>query len=214
MEEGENTEENRDSEELVESTEETNPVDVPDMVAETATDETEESSDGADRIQTRLEEAYGKRDELQNKYLRTAAELDNLRKRSAREREEVASRTRANVIGDLLPAVDAFRLGLEDAQTREETKGVVEGFAMVMTQLETILGEHGLSVVDPAGQPFDHNLHEAVAREKSDDVEEDIVLSTVRVGYKLGGRLLRPAAVVISKGIGGEEVKENPGQEG
>ena len=214
MEEGKNTEENRDSEELVEPTEETNPVDVPDMVAETATDETEESSEGADRIQTRLEEAYGKRDELQNKYLRTAAELDNLRKRSAREREEVASRTRANVIGDLLPAVDAFRLGLEDAQTREETKGVVEGFAMVMMQLETILGEHGLSVVDPTGQPFDHNLHEAVDREKSDDVEEDIVLSTVRVGYKLGGRLLRPAAVVISKGIGGEEEKETPGQEG
>ena len=214
MEEGKNAEENGDSEELVEPTEETNVADVPDMVAESATDEAEEPSEGAGRMQIRLEEAYGKRDELQNKYLRAAAELDNLRKRSAREREEVASRTRANVIGDLLPAVDAFRLGLEDAHTREEARGVAEGFAMVMTQLETILGEHGLSLIDPAGQPFDHNLHEAVAREKSDDVEEGIVLSTVRVGYKLGGRLLRPAAVVISKGVGGEEEEETAGQEG
>ena len=214
MEEGKNAEENGDSEELVEPTEETNAADVPDMVAEPATDEAEEPSEGAGRMQIRLEEAYGKRDELQNKYLRAAAELDNLRKRSAREREEVASRTRTNIIGDLLPAVDAFRLGLEDAQTREEAKGVVEGFAMVMTQLETILGEHGLSLVDPVGQPFDHNLHEAVARKKSDDVEEGIVLSTMRVGYKLGGRLLRPAAVVISKGVGGEEEEETAGQEG
>ena len=214
MEEGKNAEENGDSEELVEPTEETNVADVPDMVAGPATEEAEEPSEGADRMKTRLEEAYGKRDELQNKYLRTAAELDNLRKRSAREREEVASRIRANVIGDLLPAVDAFRLGLEDAHTREEAKRVVEGFAMVMTQLETILGEHGLSLIDPAGQPFDHNLHEAVAREKSDDVEEGIVLSTVRVGYKLGGRLLRPAAVVISKGVGGEEEEKTAGQEG
>ena len=214
MEEGKKIEENGASEDLVEPAEETNAVDVPDVPAEPDAEETEEPGEGADRIQIRLEEAYGKRDELQNKYLRTVAELDNLRKRSAREREEVASRTRANVIGDLLPAVDAFRLGLEDAQAREEAKGVVEGFAMVMTQLETILGEHGLSLIDPAGQPFDHNLHEAVAREKSDDVEEGIVLSTVRVGYKLGGRLLRPAAVVISKGVGGEEEEETAGQEG
>jgi len=179
-----------------------------------ATDAVDESpeedstqGDVSGRMQGKLEEAYGKRDELQNKYLRAAAELDNLRKRSVRDREEIASRTRANIIGDLLPAVDAFRLGLQDAQNREEAKSVVEGFAMVMTQMESILGEHGLSLVDATGQPFDTSLHEAVSHEASEDIEEGHVIYTVRTGYKLGDRLLRPAAVVISKGSTGEEEK-------
>ena len=179
-----------------------------------ATDAVDESpeedspqGDASSRRQGKLEEAYGKRDELQNKYLRAAAELDNLRKRSVRDREEIASRTRANIIGDLLPAVDAFRLGLQDAQNREEAKSVVEGFAMVMTQMESILGEHGLSLVDATGQPFDTSLHEAVSHEASEDIEEGHVIYTVRTGYKLGDRLLRPAAVVISKGSTGEEEK-------
>jgi molecular chaperone GrpE len=179
-----------------------------------ATDAVDESpeedstqGDASGRMQGKLEEAYGKRDELQNKYLRAAAELDNLRKRSVRDREEIASRTRANIIGDLLPAVDAFRLGLQDAQNREEAKSVVEGFAMVMTQMESILGEHGLSLIDATGQPFDTSLHEAVSHEASEDIEEGQVIYTVRTGYKLGDRLLRPAAVVISKGSTGEEEK-------
>lgn len=179
-----------------------------------ATDAVDESpeedspqGDASGRMQGKLEEAYGKRDELQNKYLRAAAELDNLRKRSVRDREEIASRTRANIIGDLLPAVDAFRLGLQDAQNREEAKSVVEGFAMAMTQMESILGEHGLSLIDAMGQPFDTSLHEAVSHEASEDIEEGHVIYTVRAGYKLGDRLLRPAAVVISKGSTGEEEK-------
>ena len=179
-----------------------------------ATDAVDESpeedspqGDASSRMQGKLEEAYGKRDELQNKYLRAAAELDNLRKRSVRDREEIASRARANIIGDLLPAVDAFRLGLQDAQNREEAKSVVEGFAMVMTQMESILGEHGLSLIDATGQPFDTSLHEAVSHEASEDIEEGHVIYTVRIGYKLGDRLLRPAAVVISKGSTGEEEK-------
>ena len=176
-------------------------------VVDESPEEDSPQGDASGRMHGKLEEAYGKRDELQNKYLRAVAQLDNLRKRSVRDREEIASRTRANIIGDLLPAVDAFRLGLQDAQNREEAKSVVEGFAMVMTQMESILGEHGLSLVDATGQPFDTSLHEAVSHEASEEIEEGHVISTVRTGYKLGDRLLRPAAVVISKGSTGEEEK-------
>ena len=179
------------------------------FVGETAEESREEpqdsQKDSEDRVQARLEEAYGKRDELQNKYLRAVAELDNLRKRAARDREEISTRIKANLIGDLLPTMDAFRLGMEDARKREEAKGVVDGFAMVLTQFESVLGENGLSLIDPCGEPFDPNLHEAVARENSEDVDEGLVLSTVRVGYKLGERLLRPAAVVISEGVAESE---------
>lgn len=169
-----------------------------------------EAADAADAesvpsaVRAKLDEAYGKRDELQNKYLRAVADLDNLRKRLDKERRETAERTRSNLLGDVLPALDAFRLGLEDARKREEAKGVVEGFAMALTQLENVFGEHGLSVVDPTGEPFDHNLHEAIGHEASEQVEEGIVLNTVRVGYKLGDRLLRAASVIISKGPAGE----------
>ena len=177
-----------------------------DETAEESREELENTQkDSEDRVQARLEEAYGKRDELQNKYLRAVAELDNLRKRAARDREEISTRIKANLIGDLLPTMDAFRLGMEDARKREEAKGVVDGFAMVLTQFESVLGENGLSLIDPCGEPFDPNLHEAVARENSEDVDEGLVLSTVRVGYKLGERLLRPAAVVISEGVAESE---------
>ena len=177
-----------------------------DETAEESREEPEDTQkDSEDRVQARLEEAYGKRDELQNKYLRAVAELDNLRKRAARDREEISTRIKANLIGDLLPTMDAFRLGMEDARKREEAKGVVDGFAMVLTQFESVLGENGLSLIDPCGDPFDPNLHEAVARENSKDVDEGLVLSTVRVGYKLGERLLRPAAVVISEGVAESE---------
>jgi len=177
-----------------------------DETAEGSREEPEDSQkDSEDRVQARIEEAYGKRDELQNKYLRAVAELDNLRKRAARDREEISTRIKANLIGDLLPTMDAFRLGMEDARKREEAKGVVDGFAMVLTQFESVLSENGLSLIDPCGEPFDPNLHEAVARENSEDVDEGLVLSTVRVGYKLGERLLRPAAVVISEGVAESE---------
>ena len=177
-----------------------------DETAEESREELENTQkDSEDRVQARLEEAYGKRDELQNKYLRAVAELDNLRKRAARDREEISTRIKANLIGDLLPTMDAFRLGMEDARKREEAKGVVDGFAMVLTQFESVLGENGLSLIDPCGEPFDPNLHEAVARENSEDVDEGLVLSTVRVGYRLGERLLRPAAVVISEGVAESE---------
>ena len=203
MEQGNKTEEETASQPSEEILDEANATDAVDESPE----EDSPQGDASSRMQGKLEEAYGKRDELQNKYLRAAAELDNLRKRSVRDREEIASRTRANIIGDLLPAVDAFRLGLQDAQNREEAKSVVEGFAMVMTQMESILGEHGLSLVDATGQPFDTSLHEAVSHEASEDIEEGHVIYTVRTGYKLGDRLLRPAAVVISKGSTGEEEK-------
>ncbi len=210
MEEGKKTEDDGNSEELNHSAEEMYAEDASNLVAEQGVEQAEATGDGADRIQGRLDEAYRRPDELQNKYLRIVAELDNLRKRSARERQEIATRTKANVIGDLLPTLDAFRLGLEDARKREEAQGVVDGFAMIMTQFESTLGEHGLLLIDPVGESFDPNLHEAVSRENTEEVDEGIVLSTVRAGYKLGGSLLRPAAVVISKGASSGEDQEVP----
>ena len=157
------------------------------------------TADGkASALQGKLDEVYGKQAELQSNYLRKVAELDNFRKRFAREREEIRLRARTMVIEDMLPALDAFRLGLEAASKNEAAKDMATGFSMAMKQLESALGEHGVVSLDPTGEPFDPALHEAVGQEESEEIEKGSVISTVRVGYKMGDHLLRAAAVIVS----------------
>jgi molecular chaperone GrpE len=172
-----------------------NIVDHPDNVDNTSPDE-----DNEGRLETKLSEAYGKQDDLQNKYLRVHADLENIKKRAIREREDAVNRTRSQLISDLLPIIDSFKMGLSEASKHEEAKNYVEGFAMATDQLENILSEYGLSVIEPTNQSFDPKLHEAISYEESEDIENEVVIKTIRNGYKLGEKLLRPASVVLSKG--------------
>ena len=153
-----------------------------------------------DQLRVRLEEAYGKNAELQNNYLRKAADLDNLRKRLLREREEIASNAITGLLEDLLPALDAFHFGLEATHGKDGDQEIVKGFAMALEQMNDILLRRGLETIDPAGELFDPALHEALSQEPSKEVDEGIVLTVTRVGYRLNERLLRPAAVIVSKG--------------
>ena len=166
--------------------------------------QTADSSEGVegepDQLRVRLEEAYGKNAELQNNYLRKAADLDNLRKRLLREREEIASNAITGLLEDLLPALDAFHFGLEATHGKDGAQEIVKGFAMALEQMNDILLRRGLETIDPAGEPFDPALHEALSQEPSKEVDEGIVLTVTRVGYRLNERLLRPAAVIVSKG--------------
>lgn len=176
-------------------TDQENIVDLPDNVDNTSTEE-----DNEGRLETKLSEAYGKQDDLQNKYLRVHADLENIKKRAIREREDAVNRTRSQLISDLLPIIDSFKMGLSEASKHEEAKNYVEGFAMATDQLENILSEYGLSVIEPTNQSFDPKLHEAISYEESEDIENEVVIKTIRNGYKLGEKLLRPASVVLSKG--------------
>ncbi|MDG0963892.1 MAG: nucleotide exchange factor GrpE [Opitutales bacterium] len=160
--------------------------------------------DSQERLETKLSEAYGKQDDLQNKYLRVHADLENIKKRAIREREDAVQRTRSQLIGDLLPIIDSFRMGLSEASKHDEARNYVEGFAMATNQLENILSEYGLSLIEPTNQAFDAKLHEAISYEESKDMEDGIVIKTIRNGYKLGEKLLRPASVVLSKKVKAE----------
>mgnify|MGYP001593774524 CR=1 FL=1 len=160
--------------------------------------------DSQERLETKLSEAYGKQDDLQNKYLRVHADLENIKKRAIREREDAVQRTRSQLIGDLLPIIDSFRMGLSEASKHDEARNYVEGFAMATNQLENILSEYGLSLIEPTNQAFDAKLHEAISYEESNDMEDGIVIKTIRNGYKLGEKLLRPASVVLSKKVKAE----------
>jgi len=160
---------------------------------------TAEKKDSVDnRISKKVSDTYAENELLQTKYLRALADIDNLRKRSIREREEAVIRTRSQLVEDLLPAIDAFKLGLNEASKVDPDGPVFSGFNMAVNQLESIMAEYGLVTLDPTGEPFDPSLHDAIRHEESDS-EDGTVLQTIRLGFRLGETLLRPASVVVAK---------------
>jgi molecular chaperone GrpE len=131
--------------------------------------------------------------------LRARADLDNYRKRVAREKEEAIRYANNSLIEKLLPILDNFELGLEAARNASDA-GIVQGLEMVRKQLEDFLRENGVEIVSAAGDEFDPNLHEAVAHEPHSEVADGVVIRQLRRGFKLKDRLIRPASVVVSKG--------------
>ena len=129
--------------------------------------------------------------------IRTAADLDNYRKRMARERSEDLRFARAGLIEELLPVFDNFSMGLQMAE-QEQDSMIYKGMEMVKGQLDDFLAAQGLVEV-PAEGIFDPNLHEAVAEEEKDGAEPGEILFVKRKGYRIHDRLLRAAVVVVAK---------------
>jgi molecular chaperone GrpE len=141
-----------------------------------------------------------------NRYLRAVADLENFRRRTVREKDELRQFAASGVLEDLLPVVDNLRLALLAAkQPNADVNSLTGGVEMVLTQLKTAMASHGLKEIDPAGQAFDANLHEAIAAQPNAEIPEGTVANVVRPGFSLNGRLLRPASVVVSSGPAKEE---------
>lgn len=136
-----------------------------------------------------------------DKFLRTAADLENFRRRTVREKEDLRTAATGRVLEDIFPVLDTLGLAITAAkQPNADLKTLVGGVDMVLTQLKTALANHGLKEINPAGQAFDPHQHEAISHAPSAEVKEEHVVTVVRTGYSLNGRLLRPASVVISSG--------------
>lgn len=131
---------------------------------------------------------------------RTAAELDNYRKRTARELTETVKYANAGLLESLLPVLDNFDYGMAAAKAESEGSNLYIGLNMVLRQIQDFLKDHGVEEISAVGESFDPNLHEAVSTEASASVPEGKVISRSRKGYKLRDRLLRPASVVVSSG--------------
>ncbi|MFA6961045.1 MAG: nucleotide exchange factor GrpE [Opitutaceae bacterium] len=143
-----------------------------------------------------------------DRYVRSVADLENHRRRTIREKEELRQFAASRVLEDLLPVMDNLGLGLAAAKVpNADLKTLVGGISMVAEQLKTSLASHGLKEVNPVGQPFDPNLHEAISQQPSADIAEGSVTNVVRTGFTLNGRLLRAASVVVSSGPATEEAK-------
>lgn len=129
--------------------------------------------------------------------MRTAAEIDNLRKRTAREREEAVRFANQRLLEELLPVIDNFEMGMQ-AASQDKSSMIYIGMDMVRRQLHDFLAAQGVEEI-PSDGMFDPNLHDAVAQEDCAKGEEGRILRVTRRGYKLRDRLLRPASVVVSK---------------
>ena len=139
-------------------------------------------------------------DRFRDLALRAQADFENFRKRSIREKEDAVKYANASFLERLIPILDNFELGLNAARGSSESSAILSGMDMVAKQLTDFLTVSGVESISAEGQPFDPNVHEAVAQEASATVPENIIIRQLRRGYKLRDRLLRPSTVVVSKG--------------
>lgn len=147
--------------------------------------------------QPSIEELQAKADENWDRYLRAAAEIDNVRKRASRDVEKARKFALENFSRDLLAVKDSLEMGLAAAESAD-ADSLREGSEATLKLLDTTLERFGLAELDPQGEPFDPELHEAMTMQPSDTAEPGSVLTVIQKGYTLNGRLLRPARVIVA----------------
>ncbi len=154
----------------------------------------EETRDPLAALEAKAKENWGL-------YIRATADLENYRKRAARERQEASRYANESLLTKLIPVLDSFEMALaaSEGAAASSEDAVRKGIEMIRGQFLTALAGAGLEEVDATDQAFDPNLHEAVSTMESADVEEGHVLQQLRKGYRLNDRLLRPATVVVAK---------------
>lgn len=136
-----------------------------------------------------------------DRYVRSVADLENFRRRTVREKDELRLFAASRVLEDLLPVLDNLGLAVTAAkQPGADAKSLAGGVEMVLAQLKSALTNHGIKEINPAGQAFDANQHESISAQASTEVPEGNVITVVRTGFSLNGRLLRPASVIVSSG--------------
>jgi molecular chaperone GrpE len=135
---------------------------------------------------------------IKDQLLRMAADFDNYRKRSLKEKQEIRQLGIASLVQDLLPVIDNLERALQHVENREEP--LARGVAMVRKQLEDVLGQYGVTTYASRGMAFNPELHEAIGQEPSDECNAGCVVREVERGYRLHERLLRPARVIVSAG--------------
>lgn len=148
--------------------------------------------------------------ELEDRLLRLQADFDNFRKRVARERGEIYTRANEDLLMEIIPVLDHMDMALDSAAAHDAPKALLDGINLVTEQLKGVLAKFGLEKIDASGKSFDPNEHEAIAHLPSGEVVDNMVMDQTRLGYKLKGRILRPAQVVVSSGTSSDN---NPADE-
>ncbi len=150
-------------------------------------------------LEAKLAAAEKEKKDNWDRYLRSAADLENLRKRQKREIEDAKFDTKNKVLKEMLPVVDNLERAIEHASAGGAEKNpIVEGVQLVLRQFATAFERLDVTAIDAMGQPFDPNLHEAISQQESDQPAGTVV-QVLQRGYRAGDRLLRPSLVVVAK---------------
>lgn len=157
----------------------------------------DEQGEEIQRLREALEAKTREAEALQDRYVRAVAEFDNVRKRSAREREEYTRYANESLLRDILPVLDNLDRALQAARSEPATS-LTTGVELIQRELLRVLEKFGLTPFTSVGQPFDPERHEAIARVPSADLPDMTVAGETARGYLLHGRVLRPAMVTVA----------------
>ncbi len=171
---------------------------VEDIAAHAKTDEKSENSAEYETAEPSLEEQLA---ETKDQLLRSLAEVENIRKRSQREKEETAQYAVTSFARDLLSVADNLNRAVESLSSsdQKEAKGLLEGVEITEKELLKVLEKHRIKKIEALDQPFDPNFHQAMVEIPSEDKEPGTIIQEMQIGYTIAGRLLRPALVGVAK---------------
>ena len=170
------------------------------------------TDEGLEALKAALEEATAQAAENWDKYVRANAEMDNMSKRLRRDVEHAHKFAIEKLINELLPVWDSLEMGLDHAGGGSiDPDKLKEGHEMTLRMLAKVMEKFNVIPIDPVGEVFNPELHEAMTMQPSDAVDANCVLTVIQKGYLLNDRLIRPAMVVVSKAAvnGGDSVGKN-----
>ncbi len=166
----------------------------------------EENSENIESKEVDVEFLQGQLEKLQeqskvslDKVVRAQAEMENLRKRAARDVENAHKYALEKFTNELLPIMDSLELGLSASVKAKNLDDLCKGMELTLEMFNTVMEKFGITMIEPKGEKFNPELHDAVSMQETDDSNSGIIIEVMQKGYTLNGRLIRPAMVVVAK---------------
>tara|TARA_B100001013_G_scaffold294706_1_gene194956 strand:+ start:803 stop:1411 length:609 start_codon:yes stop_codon:yes gene_type:complete len=165
-----------------------------------------ENSENMESKEVDVEFLQGQLEKLQeqskvslDKVVRAQAEMENLRKRAARDVENAHKYALEKFTNELLPIMDSLELGLSASVKAKNLDDLCKGMELTLEMFNTVMEKFGITMIEPKGEKFNPELHDAVSMQETDDSNSGIIIEVMQKGYTLNGRLIRPAMVVVAK---------------
>lgn len=163
----------------------------------------EEAAASEEDLPKLLEDARAKADEHWDLHMRSQAELENIRRRAERDVQNAHKYGVEKFITELLPIMDSMELGLATVSSNDENSAqLVEGMELTLKMFRDAFAKFGVTVLDPQGETFNPEFHQAMSMQETADIEPNTVMAVMQKGYVLNERLIRPAMVMVSRAVG------------
>jgi molecular chaperone GrpE len=164
-------------------------------------------------LSSQIEQLRQENQELLSKFQRVNADYANFQRRSAKQINEAVSYEKERIVKSLLPVMDNFEHTMAHAESAEDVEAVVKGVKIIYDQMLDILRSHDVEQISALGEKFDPALHQAMLQKTDEEKEDEVVLEEYQKGYRLNGRVIRPAKVVVNKLASGEAEAEEEQEE-